>query len=234
MTKKITPKGWTLIGAVGSLLAAGIGFAIYKSEKLKSSLFQSEKTRDFAFSLIVLVAAVMKAEGKPMKSELNYVKEFFINKFGKETTSDALLILKELLEKEINIEDVCFQINQNLELAEKLQLLHFLFGVSIADKDIRLNEFLLLEKISEKLNISLKDFNSIKSMFYDDLDSSYKILEIERSSTVLEIKQAFRRMALLYHPDKMLHLGDEILKGANEKFQKVNEAYEKIKKERNF
>lgn len=231
---KLTNKNLSLLGAIGGLLAAGIGFAIYKSGKLKNSLFQSEKTREFAFSLIVLVAEVMKAEGKPMKSELKYVKDFFIEKFGKETTSDALLILKDLLETDFNINDVCVQINKNLEISEKLQLLHFLFGVSIADKDIKLDEFLVLEKIAEKLNISKKDFYSIKSMFYHEIDSAYKILEIDKTATDLEVKQAFRRMALLYHPDKMVHLGDEIVKASNEKFQKVNDAYEKIKKERNF
>jgi len=71
-------------------------------------------------------------------------------------------------------------------------------------------------------------------MFVPETDSSYKILEIERTATNDEVKKAYRRMAMKYHPDKVSHLGDDYKKSADEKFRKVNEAYEKIKRERNM
>ena len=39
-------------------------------------------------------------------------------------------------------------------------------------------------------------------------------------------------MVKKYHPDKLQGLGEEHLKGANEKFQSIQAAYEKIKNER--
>jgi DnaJ like chaperone protein len=75
---------------------------------------------------------------------------------------------------------------------------------------------------------------SIKNMFVPETDSSYKILEIERTASDDEVKKAYRRMAMKYHPDKVSHLGEDYRKSADEKFKKVNEAYEKIKKERNM
>ena len=78
------------------------------------------------------------------------------------------------------------------------------------------------------MGISSTDFLSIKNMFLPDTDSSYKILEITRSATNDEVKKAYRRMAMKYHPDKVSHLGEEFKKNADEKFKKVNEAYEKI------
>jgi DnaJ like chaperone protein len=71
-------------------------------------------------------------------------------------------------------------------------------------------------------------------MFIPETDSSYKILEIEPSSTNDEVKKAYRKMAMKYHPDKVIHLGEDFRKTAEEKFKKVNDAYEKIKKERNM
>ena len=59
-----------------------------------------------------------------------------------------------------------------------------------------------------------------------------KILEIEKNVTDEEVKKAYRRMAVKYHPDKVAHLGEEFQKAAKEKFQKVQEAYDKIKNER--
>ena len=67
-----------------------------------------------------------------------------------------------------------------------------------------------------------------------EADSSYKILEIDPSATDDEVKKAYRRMAMKYHPDKVSHFGDDFRKKADEKFKKVNEAYKKIKKERNI
>jgi DnaJ like chaperone protein len=71
-------------------------------------------------------------------------------------------------------------------------------------------------------------------MFIPETDSSYKILELDPSSTNEEVKKAYRRMAMKYHPDKVSHLGEDFRKSADDKFAMVNEAYDKIKKERNM
>jgi molecular chaperone DnaJ len=53
------------------------------------------------------------------------------------------------------------------------------------------------------------------------LKDYYQILQIEPHSTLLEIKQAFRRLALIYHPDK--NPND---KYAEVQFNEIKEAYE--------
>jgi DnaJ like chaperone protein len=121
-----------------------------------------------------------------------------------------------------------------MDYSSRLQLLHLLFGVSMADDSPNQSEINLIEKISGNLGISASDFMSIKNMFVPETDSSYKILEIERTATAEEVKKAYRKMAMKYHPDKVSHLGEDYKKAADEKFKKVNEAYEKIKKERNM
>ena len=109
-----------------------------------------------------------------------------------------------------------------------------LFNVSLADTTIHTSEIQIIEKIATYLGVASGDFLSIKNMFIPETDSSYKILEIDPSSSNDQVKKAYRRMAMKYHPDKVSHLGEEFRKTADEKFKKVNEAYEKIKKERNI
>lgn len=54
----------------------------------------------------------------------------------------------------------------------------------------------------------------------------YKVLGVGRSATQDEIKKAFRKLAVKYHPDK--NPGD---KAAEEKFKEITEAYEVLGKE---
>jgi DnaJ like chaperone protein len=114
----------------------------------------------------------------------------------------------------------------------RLQLLHFLFGVAKSDGVVSEKELHKIATIGGYLNINIHDFNSIKAMFYDDVDSSYKILEIEKSASDAEVKSAYRKMVKKYHPDKLRGLGEEHIKGAEEKFRQVQRAYEHIQKER--
>ena len=62
----------------------------------------------------------------------------------------------------------------------------------------------------------------------------YEVLGVSKTASQDEIKKAFRKLALKYHPDKVSHLGEDFRKTAEEKFKAVNEAWEKIKKERNI
>jgi DnaJ like chaperone protein len=187
---------------------------------------------DFAASLVVLAAAVMKADGKVLKGELDFVKDFFKRQFGERLAVDNMLLLRELLKQDINVKDVSQQIRTFMDHASRLQLLHFLFGISNADGYVHTSEVDTIRKISDYLGIRTADFESIKAMFYKDVSSAYRILETNPDANEEELKKAYRKMATKYHPDKVSHLGEEFQKAANEKFQQVNAAWEQIKKER--
>jgi DnaJ like chaperone protein len=229
--------GFAMGGPIGGLLGFIVG-SVIDSTTESSDNYSSRSTRtaqgDFGISLLVLVAAVMKADGKVVKSELDYVKQFFVMQFGKEKAREAILLLKDILKQDIMVRDICVQISENMNYSSRLQLLHLLFNVSLADGVINRAETELIEKISGALRITTNDFVSIKNMFIPETDSSYKILEVESTVSNEELKKAYRKMAMKYHPDKIGHLGDDFRKNAEEKFKKVNEAYEKIKKERNM
>ena len=229
--------GFVMGGPIGGLLGFLVG-SMLDSTTEQSTTYTTRTVSttqgDFGMSLLVLVAAVMKADGKVVKSELDYVKQFFIRQFGRESAKQALMMLKDLIKQEIPVRDVCLQIGRNMDYSSRLQLLHLLFNVSQADGKIHPSEIELLEKISGALGVTSTDFLSIKNMFIPETDSSFKILETDPLSSNEEVKKAYRRMAMKYHPDKVSHLGDDFRKTADEKFKKVNEAYEKIKKERNM
>jgi len=229
--------GWAMGGPIGGLLGFFVG-SIIDSTTVRTSTYApaDERTTPGAFgvSLIVLIAAVMKVDGKVLKSELDYVKQFFVRQFGRDSASEANMMLRDLLKQNIPVQDVCSQISRNMDYSSRLQLLQLLYNVSMADGNIHPSEIQIIDAIAGYIGVSASDQLSIKNMFIPETDSSYKILEIDPSASNDEVKKAYRRMAMKYHPDKVSHLGDEFKKTAGEKFKKVNEAYERIKKERNM
>ena len=60
----------------------------------------------------------------------------------------------------------------------------------------------------------------------------YTILGIEKNATEAAIKQAYRKLANKYHPDKVNHLGKEFQKLAKERFIEIQEAYQILGKKR--
>lgn len=187
---------------------------------------------DFGVSLVILAASVMKADGTVMKSELEYVKAFFIRQFGIEGSERYILLLRDVLKQDVRTDEVAAQIRSFMEYSSRLQLVHFLFGIAGADGQFSETEVNLIQQISRQLGLSLGDYTSIKAMFVKDSTSAYQILGLTSAATDDEVKKAYRQMAVLHHPDKVGHLGEEVQHAAKEKFQQINAAYDQIKKER--
>lgn len=228
--------GFALGGPLGAILGFLIGLMVDSTtiQVSRTSSTRRPTAGDFCVSFLVLIAAMMKADGKVLKSELDYVKRFLVGQFGEASAKEALLLLRDIIRQDIPVRDVCVQIRQNMDYSSRLQLVHLLFNVAIADGTVNVAELETLGKISGYLGINSSDFLSLKNMFVPETDSAYKILEIDPAATDDDVKKAYRKMAMKYHPDKVAHLGEEFRKPAEEKFRKVNEAYEKIKMERNM
>jgi len=229
--------GWAFGGPIGALVGFMFGgmFDGNGGSSQGGHPYQQGKATpfgDFSMSLLVLSAAVMKADGVVKKSELDYVKRFFASNFGEAKSQQLILALRELLKKDINIQEVSVQISNYMDYASRLQLLHYLFGIAQSDGHIDANEIDVINTISRYLRLSTADFQSVKAMFVKDTQSAYKILEIPSAASDEEIKKAYKKMAIKYHPDKVSHLGEEVQKAAEDKFQILNGAYEEIKKQR--
>jgi len=187
---------------------------------------------DFGVSLVILSAAVMKADGQVLKSELDYVKTFFVRQFGAEAAERYVLLMRDVLKQELDVQGVSEQIKGFMEYSTRLQLLHFLFGIAGADGQYDESEVGVIQRVSRWMGISFADFTSIQAMFVKDQASAYKILGLTAEATDEEVKKAYRQMAITHHPDKVHHLGEDVQHAAKEKFQQIQAAYEEIKKQR--
>ena len=229
--------GFVLGGPIGALIGFALGSMFDGTQILTSThtLAPNRTTEgDFKMSLLVLMACIMKADGRVDKAELAVVKKFLVANFGEQGALEALQILKNLLNQPIDETEVATQIGQYMNYSSKLELLHLLFNIAYADGEVVFSELATIQRIANIFHIDRLDFESIKAPYMKqvDRDWAYKSLEIESSATDEEIKKAYRRMAMKYHPDKVNDLGDEVKKSATEKFRSINEAYENLKKKR--
>ena len=188
---------------------------------------------DFPTMLMALSAVVMKADGTVKRVELDYVKSFFNAQFGNQFTTQHLQVLKHFLDSgNIPVNEICADIQRRLPIEARVQLIHYLFSIAKSDGNVGESEVHSIEELAKKLRIPALEFDSIKNMFYRNAESDYKILGVEATASDEDVKKAYRKMAIAFHPDKVAQLGPEYEKGAKEKFQQIQDAYENIKKKR--
>lgn len=226
--------GWAMGGPVGGIIGFAMGAALDSSSGKKTTQLAATQPGDFAASLLVLCAAVMKSDNKILRSELDFVKRFFVSQFGEQKASELILVLRDIIKQDIPVQDVSMQIKMHLDEPSRLQLLHLLFGIANADGEVHPAEVEIIGNIAHWMGISSRDFDSIKGMFVKNTTSIYKVLEVDPSATNDEVKKAYRSMAAKHHPDKVHHLGPDYQKAAQEKIQAINAAYEQVRKERNM
>ena len=117
-----------------------------------------------------------------------------------------------------------------------LSFLDLLFQIAAADGRFHPAEETALGRIKEIFNISDKQFEDIKAVYFKDFDKNYKILNCTPDSSNEEIKSNYKKLVKEFHPDTIISKGlpEEFIEFASKRFQEIHGSYEKIRQERNF
>lgn len=256
--------GWAIGGPIGGLLGYWIGKAFSSdSERIEGATgsqtfhrgpYRNTGTQqDVNVALMVLIAAVMKVDGQVKKSELDYVKRFLLANYGEDRGKEMLKVLQQMVQKDIPIDQVCYQIKVNTDYSTRYHMVDFLFGIGEADGEFHQSELNMLRLIAQYLGISQSDYTSIHERHVGHADSGYsshsgysgrsgastsynkdpyRVLGIDSSATDDEVKRAYRKMAMKYHPDRVAGMSEEMQRNAAEQMKEINQAYEIIKERR--
>lgn len=247
--------GWAMFGPIGGILGY---YFTSKLEKLSEEAavgsedqsWTQGQRNSFLMSLLVLSAAVIKADGKASAQELQTLRRFFTKNFGANAAQEIEEIVQELIRKDFNLYEVCVQVRSCMDYSQRLQLYHYLVELGACDGLIQ-REIDVIEVIGTYIGLAKEDIDAIFAQFgrynsnsgsqgsssnnsssYSNSESNYRILGISPSATDDEVKKAYRKMAIKYHPDKVATLGEDVQKAAEEKFKTISQAYEAICKER--
>jgi DnaJ like chaperone protein len=198
----------------------------------------------FLFSLLVMASYIIRADGKIMHSEMEFVRRFLRTNFGEDAVAEGEQILLNLFEQRKRMEatnpyafqntirECGAQIAANMSYEERLQLLSFLAQIARSDGNVCAAEIDALKEVAQSMQLSAKEVESMLNLSGNSLEEAYKVLEVEPTATDDEVRAAYRRLALKHHPDRVATLGEDIRKAAEEKFQSINNAKERIYKAR--
>lgn len=244
--------GWMAGGPLGALAGFVIG-SLFDNTVITTNI-QTQNNDDptighrnsFLFSMLVMASYIIKADGKIMHSEMEFVRRFLRDNFGEQAMNEGNQILLNLFEQRKRMDavnpnsfkqtiyDCGQQIAANLNYGERLQLLRFLAMIAMSDGNVCSQEIDALKEVATAMNLSANDVDSMLNLGSSNLDAAYKVLEIDPSATDDEVKAAYRALAKKHHPDRVASLGEDIHKAAEEKFRQINEAKDQIFKARNI
>ena len=234
----------------GDRQGRGFGGDHGQSQRFRSNSYQrqynsfyNEERNSFLFSLLVLASYIIKADGKVMHSEMEFVRKFLRSNFGESAVVQGQEILYKLFEKQKEIgwaeyrtviQDSGRQIASSMPYEQRLQLLHFLAMIAQADGIVHPSEVSSLKEVAQAMEIPVSEIDAMLNLrdASSNLDAAYKVMGVSPSATDAEVKAAYRKQALQNHPDRVASLGEDIRKAAEKKFQEINAAKETIWKAR--
>ena len=165
-----------------------------------------------------------------IKNEVNYYSKI-LNEYKKTTINETQIdknLLKDalnvyidtiipLMEKKHEISFQLYEINLILE-GSKNPIKYKVYKKFISD----INKEVKVGKHDYKILINKgMDFSKKKFTPKPKIDDHYKILGVSRNATMADIKKAYKKAALKYHPDKQKNKNEKEKAIAEEKFKKV-------------
>lgn len=241
--------GGAIGSAIGGPIGAFIGFWIGSSignsdgEQAQKVNFQAQRQRqadNFFKALMILSAHVILADGKIKQSEIETVRNFLrVNGFNETMVLCGDQLLKSHFDYyktygqyswENRVRTTCYDVSSTLPVEYRIQLISYLAEIAKADKKVDTEEINAIHFIAANLGLepSIADqFLSISDT-YSSLEDAYKVFNIASNATDDEVRKAYRKLVLQYHPDKVAHLGEEAKANATRKLQEINKARDLI------
>jgi len=144
-------------------------------------------------------------------------------------------IIGETQRTDPDLYQICKALDQVANKQQRLLLLDLVYQVVTTDQVVTKSEREAIQQVVSATGIGKDEHEHIKLRYAPAKKSDhYHILGIKPTVDNSEIKRAYRQLASQYHPDKVSHLGPELIAFSEKKFKSINDAYTAIRKARNF
>jgi len=204
---------------------------------------QTETHNTFVFLLVNILVKIAQIDGKVTRDEVKTIRHFF--QYNLRYSQNQLYWVKELIKDALvstaSLDSLLQEFRQKFAYEPRLILLELIYQVFYSNEEVSQAELQIAENIGGYLGISDYDQRSIAAKCRAGFRTAapagevaeekyYAVLGLSPGASFTEIKAAYRKLSMQYHPDKVGHLGEEFKKVAEEKMKEINQAYEFLKK----
>ena len=191
----------------------------------------------FITYLVAILTKVCMADGSISEAERKTIHNFFsrgLHYKGMELRFiDAMIA--ETQRTDPDLYQICKGFDQFANKQQRLLLLDLVYQVVVTDHVVTKGEDEAIREVVAALGIGKDEHEHVKSRYAPAKKSDhYHTLGLKPRADINEIKKTYRQLASQYHPDKVSHLGSELIAFSEKKFKSINDAYAAIRKERKF
>ncbi len=236
-------------GFLGTLLLVALfwGFTYYVQQKVSSyEATQTETQKRFVYLLVHILVKIAQADGHFTRAELNTMLNFFQNnlRYNQNQMYWVKQLIKDARNSTLSMNELLEEFRQSFPYEPRLILLELIYQIIYTKQPPIPGELEQARKIAAFLEISQYDQRTFEAKHsyrqHQEAASSaaseeryYAVLGLEPGENFDQIKKAYRKLSMQYHPDKVAHLGDEFKKVAEEKMKEINVAYDYFQKKYN-
>lgn len=233
-------------GFAGILLLMALfwGFTYWVQKRVATyEQSQSESHNRFVWLLVQILTHIARIDGEVTRDEVQTIQRFFQHNLRYSQTQMMWVkeLIKEATNSTVTLESLLMEFKSTFAYEPRLILLELVYQVLYTKTTVPENELRVARNIASYLDISVYDQRTIEARYQyrnrqeaartvDRAAQYYAVLGLEPGADEEEIKKAYRKLSMQYHPDKVRHLGDEFQQVAEEKMKEINIAYDFFKK----
>lgn len=193
---------------------------------------------------LILGAWMIKKNAIKNDKKKKFVLDYCSNKFPLQSSNSEQDYF-ELFSRSIHVRSIArWVVNQLKEPKERIEVISFLIEICLIENALIDREIIALVRFGEWIGVGKakidhlmlhqydksKEFQSLNEVLNPIIrkKKAYQILELDFNATIDEIKKQYKRMVLMYHPDKNQYSNEQELQEFTQKFINIKDAYEEL------
>lgn len=218
-------------GPLGAIIGGAIQHFVTKGleKKIRRNLPGVHDFPLFVVSVAAIMTKLSMAKGRITADEIGIIHKFFTKNL--DYTDKELVHINEVIQETRRFNPDLKVLVDQYKKASNYNLLLLALGYQIG-----LVGGVITQGMQDWINI-LAEYSGVSPQEHDRirekyslgaLKTPYSVLGVGPSASSEEIKKAYRKLVNMYHPDKVMHLGDELLEDAHIRFLEIQAAYSEL------
>ncbi len=239
--------GFVFGGPIGAMIGAALGGNFDRGLNMGGQFDMGDQERvqaAFFTTTFSVMGHVAKADGQVSAQEIAAAKNIMAQmQLSAEQRKAAIQFFDQGKADDFPLEEILHQFKKECHGRRNLiqMFVEIQISTALADGKVDAGEKRILYTIGEILGFARNEIDHLFNMASAQgasasdsltLTQAYKILGVDKGSSMAEVKKAYRRLMSQHHPDKLVSKGlpDEMIQLATEKTQEIRKAYDLIKK----